>query len=166
MSLPWWCVSLYTSLHLLSSPSFPSSVSGPYFPPHCPSLSFARSLATAADSQIIGFTLAILAITATLAAYRLVRGLQRRQSGHYTPGEHRILWAVLVVATAYVGHKLWTRLHLAFRVRDLFLAPAFAAGFLWCAQWWLREEQLRFAEYDAQDAKAKLAAKKGGKKVE
>ncbi|EJT47466.1 hypothetical protein A1Q1_03721 [Trichosporon asahii var. asahii CBS 2479] len=129
-------------------------------------LNHVASIVIGANAQIIGFTLAILAITASLSGYRLLRGLQRRQEGRYTPGEHRILWAVLVVASAYVGHKLWTRLHLAFRVRDLFLAPAFAAGFLWCAQWWLREEQLRYAEYDAQDAKAKQAAKKGGKKVE
>lgn len=93
-------------------------------------------------------------------------GLLRRNAGRYTPGEHRILWAVLVVASAYVGHKLWARLHLAFRARDLLLAPAFAAGFLWCARWWQREEQLRYAEYDAQDAAARRVAAKGAKKVE
>lgn len=94
-------------------------------------------------------------------------GLLRRRGGRYTPAEHRILWAVLIAASGYVAHKLWTRLHLAYRVRDLFLAPAFAAGFLYCARWWQDQERLRYGEYDAQDAAARQrVAKGGGKKAE
>lgn len=84
-----------------------------------------------------------------------MQGLRRLFAGRYTPNEHRLLWAILIASSGFVGVRLLTRLlEGAYRVRDLGLAPLLAGALFWSAGWWRRAEVERYAEYDRQDAQS------------